>query len=199
MKKIMLFTFILLILPINVYAKKIKVELSKCIDGDTISIILNKEEHKVRFLAVDSPEIDNNEAYSNEAKDFTCNLLKESKNIYIEYDENSDNVDKYERILAWVWADNKLVQVELIKIGYAKVAYLYNEYKYTSELKKFESIAKEKKLNIWSEYKEETVKKEKKKSKKEIILDRLSKSYEIIVIVIAGILALISLYLSRKK
>lgn len=198
MKKIV-FILALILIPINVSAKKEEVKLDKCIDGDTISIIINKEEHKVRFLAVDSPEIDLEEAYATEAKDFTCNLLKKSKHIYLEYDSNSDKTDKYDRILAWVWADSDLVQIELVKSGYAKVAYLYNEYKYTDELKKFESYAKDKKRNIWSDYKPTVKKEKKKKSRKEIFLDRLSKSYSIIVIILAGILALITLYLNRKK
>ena len=155
MKKIYILIISLFIIPLNVYAKKEEVKLSKCIDGDTITVIINKEERKVRFLAVDAPEIDTNEAYSNEAKEFTCNILTNAKKIYLEYDKNSDKEDKYERILAWVWADDILVQKELIKDGYAKIAYLYGDYKYTSELSKFESIAKENKTNIWGDYKEE--------------------------------------------
>lgn len=199
MKKIILLIFVLFIIPINVYAKKIKVKLDTCIDGDTVSIIIDNEERKVRFLAVDAPEIDKDEPYSTEAKEFTCNLLTNSKNIYLEYDKKSDKEDKYERILAWVWADDTLVQKELVKDGYAKVAYLYDEYKYTNELSKYESEAKEHKLNIWGDYKETKKEKEKKKKKIDIYLDRLDKSYEILVIIIAGTLALITLYLRRKK
>ena len=200
MKKIYILIISLFIIPLNVYAKKEEVKFSKCIDGDTITVIINKEERKVRFLAVDAPEIDTNEAYSNEAKEFTCNILTNAKKIYLEYDKNSDKEDKYERILAWVWADDILVQKELIKDGYAKIAYLYGDYKYTSELSKFESIAKENKTNIWGDYKEEIKPTPTKKKKKlDIYLDRLNKSYEILVIVIAGILALITLYLKRKK
>lgn len=200
MKKIYILFACLFIIPFNVYAKKEEVKLSKCIDGDTISVIINKEEKKVRFLAIDAPEIDTNEPYSIEAKDYTCNMLKTAKKIYLEYDNNSDKEDKYERILAWVWADDKLVQKELIKEGYARLAYLYSDYKYTSELNKFEAIAKENKLNIWNDYKEEVKPTPVKKRKKlDIYLDRLNDSYEILVIVLAGILALITLYLRRKK
>ena len=164
MMKRVLILLILLLFPISVYAKKEKVTLKQCIDGDTVLLFINKEERKVRFLAVDSPEIDKNEPYSIEAKEFTCNLLTNSKKIYLEYDRNSDKEDKYGRILAWVWADETLVQKELVKEGYARIAYLYGEYKYTSELNKFESVAKENKLNIWGEYKEEGKKtKEKRK------------------------------------
>ena len=143
MKKILyIFIISLFIIPLNVYAKKTEVKLSKCIDGDTVSIIINNEERKVRFLAVDAPEIDTNEAYSLEAKEFTCNILTNAKKVYLEYDKNSDKEDKYERILAWVWADDILVQKELVKEGYAKIAYLYGDYKYTSELNKFEVLDK---------------------------------------------------------
>ena len=198
--KLCILLFILL-LPINVHASKIKVKLNKCIDGDTISVTINKEEKKVRLLAVDSPEIDKNDAYANEAKDFTCNILSNSKQIYLEYDKNSDRTDKYDRLLAWVWADDILVQKELIKEGYASLSYLYGDYKYTSELSLYESEAKNKKLNIWSNIKDkkESKKKSINKKKLDVYLDRLSKSYEIFVIVIAGILALITLYLKRKK
>lgn len=201
MKRIYLLIISLFIIPLNVYAKKEEVKFSKCIDGDTLTVIINKEEKKVRFLAVDAPEIDTNEAYSNEAKEFTCNILTNAKKIYLEYDKNSDKEDKYERILAWVWADDILVQKELVKEGYAKIAYLYGDYKYTSELSKFESIAKANKTNIWGDYKEDikSIPTKKKKKKLDIYLDRLNKSYEILVIVIAGILALITLYLKRKK
>ena len=199
-KYLIIFLLIILVFPINAYAKKTKVKLSKCIDGDTISVIVDNEEKKVRFLAVDAPEIDKNEPYSKEAKDFTCNMVSSAKHIYLEYDKNSDKEDKYERLLAWVWADDILVQKELIKEGYARLAYLYNDYKYTSELNKFESYAKNSNKNIWGDYKEEIKPTPTKKKKKlDIYLDRLNKSYEILVIVIAGILALITLYLKRKK
>ena len=204
----MLITIILLLvmIPINTYASKTKVKLNKCIDGDTISILINKEEKKVRLIAVDSPEIDKEEPYSIEAREFTCNLLSNSKNVYLEYDKNADKFDKYERILAWVWADNTLVQKELVKNGFARVAYLYNEYKYSTELKEFEVYAQNKKLNIWSDYTKDNKssnlaesKVKSIKSKTDKLLDKLNKSYEIIVIILAGILALITLYIKRKK
>ena len=206
MKKLITIILLLVMIPINTYASKTKVKLNKCIDGDTISILINEEEKKVRLIAVDSPEIDKEEPYSIEAREFTCNLLSNSKNVYLEYDKNADKFDKYERILAWVWADNTLVQKELVKNGFARVAYLYNEYKYSTELKEFEVYAQNKKLNIWSDYTKDNKssnlaesKVKSIKSKTDKLLDKLNKSYEIIVIILAGILALITLYIKRKK
>ena len=202
MKKYIIVLLIsILFLPTSVFAKKIKVKLDKCIDGDTVSVIMNKETVKVRFLAVDAPEIDKEEPYSTEAKDFTCELLTNAKNIYLEKDPAADETDKYNRYLAWVWADDILVQKELVEIGYAKVAYLYSEYKYDDELKEFENYAKENKLNIWALNKEikNEEKKEKKVNKIDKFLKRLNTSYEYIALLIAAILALITFYRKQKK
>lgn len=201
MKKVLFMLLVAVILPISVSAKKVKVKLDKCIDGDTITVTgKDKKEVKVRFLAVDSPEIDKEEPYSVEAKDFTCEILKKAKSIYLEDDKKSDPYDKYERKLSWVWADETLVQIELVKNGYAKVAYLYDDYKYASELKKFEKQAIDEEVNIWSqkEYqKPKTVKK--KAKKKETILDRLNKYYHLFAVLVGMILAMITHKIKKKK
>ena len=154
MKKVIIF-FCLLLINFNVSAKtneKQEVKLKKCVDGDTAYFILNKEEIKTRFLAIDTPEsTTQKEAYGKEASDFTCSTLKKAKTIEIEYDENSDKKDKYDRHLVWVFVDGELLQKLIIKEGLAEVAYLYDDYKYTEILKNTETIAKENKINIWSE------------------------------------------------
>lgn len=44
---------------------------------------------------------------------------------------------------------NKLLQKELLKQGYAKVAYVYDDYKYLQSMKEAEVYARSKHLNIW--------------------------------------------------
>lgn len=146
--------FILIILSLciinNVNAKEI-VTLSKCVDGDTAWFYLNGKEIKTRFLAIDTPESTNKiEEYGKEASNFTCDKLTNAKKIEIEYDENSDKTDKYNRELVWVFVDNELLQNLIIKEGLGEVAYLYGDYKYTSLLQKSQLEAQEKKMNIWS-------------------------------------------------
>lgn len=128
-----------------------KVTFSKCADGDTARFIINGEEKKVRFLAIDTPEIDKNESFSKEASEYTCNALKNAKEIYLEYDGNSDKADKYGRILAFIHVDGVLLQKDLISHGYAKVAYIYGDYEHVSELRKTEEEAKNNKVGIWKE------------------------------------------------
>lgn len=154
MKKAILFTFLLFININFVYAKE-EVKFSKCVDGDTIKVIKDNEEKTVRMLAIDTPESVHPkkevEYYGKEASEYTCNLVTNAKKIELEYDNNSDETDKYNRVLAWVFVDDYLLEDLLVKDGYAEVAYLYGDYKYTSLLKDHQAVAESKKIGIWNE------------------------------------------------
>lgn len=144
--------FISLLFIVNVNAQKLEVTLDSCVDGDTAWFILNNERIKTRFLAIDTPEsTTKKEPYGKEASDFTCNILSNANKIEIEYDPNSDKLDKYDRHLVWVFVDDTLLQDLIIKKGVGKVAYLYDDYQYTYILEASELIAKTSKIGIWSD------------------------------------------------
>ena len=153
MKKIVLVLLIFIININYVYADNVK--FSKCIDGDTFKLIIDGKDTTVRLLAVDTPESVKKdtevEYYGKEASEYTCNKLKKAKSIKIEYDQNSDKVDKYNRLLLWVFIDNKLLQESLVEGGYAKVAYLYNDYKYTNILLEKQELVSSKNIGIWDQ------------------------------------------------
>lgn len=155
-KKLILFLSIFFIGLSSVYAKE-TVKLSDCVDGDTIKILLNNDEevYTVRMLAVDTPESVHPtvgvEYYGKEASNYTCDLVTNAKNLEIEYDKDSDKTDKYNRLLVWVFVDGELLQKKLVENGYAEVAYLYGDYKYTSELQTVQEKASAKGIGIWNE------------------------------------------------
>ena len=175
MKKYLLMCLsVLMIFPTSIYAEEtlteknpenevieiekantLVVTLESCIDGDTARFrTSNDEVIKARFLAVDTPESVHptigEEEFGKEASEFTCNTLTEAKKIVIEYDAASDKKDNYGRHLVWVFVDDVLLQKSLVSNGYAEVAYLYGDYKYTSILQASEKMAKENKIGIWS-------------------------------------------------
>lgn len=158
MKRLCILIIMIIILNVNlVYAnEKVEVKFSKCVDGDTAKFILKKKEITARFLAVDTPETvhptKGEEPFGKDASNYTCEKLKNAKKIILEYDDGSDKTDKYDRHLVWVFYDNVLLQEDLIKLGYAKVAYLYGNYKYTEDLQNEELIAKSDKKGIWGNY-----------------------------------------------
>ena len=154
MKKIIL--IITMFLYINVYAERIEVEYKKCIDGDTAWFIMDNEEVKVRFIAINAPELEHDETkaeyYSEEAKDYVFTKLERADKIELEFDPNSDKQDKYDRYIAWIFVDSKLLQNDIVKNGFAKVDYVYNKYKYVDTLYKSEKIAKKENIGIWKDY-----------------------------------------------
>lgn len=152
-KLILIISLFFISLP-NIYANtRETVKLSKCVDGDTIKVLIKDKEYTVRFLAVDTPEsvhpTKKEEYYGKEASNYTCNRVKNAKKIELEYDSNSDKTDKYDRLLAWIFLDDKLLQKDLVASGYAKMAYLYGNYKYTNTLKEEQELASAKNIGIW--------------------------------------------------
>lgn len=163
MKKIIL--AIIIFMTFNVVkAETLKeVFFYKCVDGDTISVKMDGVAVTVRMLAIDTSETVKKgmkvEPWGKEASNFTCEMIKSAKTIHLELDKNADLKDKYNRYLAWVFVDNKLLQRDLIDKGYARVAYLYNDYKYTDSLVQAERQAKREKVGMWGEYKESYIEK----------------------------------------
>ncbi len=166
--------------PMNTFTE---VQFSKCIDGDTASFIINKEEKTVRFLAINTPEVggglEKEEPFGKEASTFTCEKLKKAKKIVLEFDSNSDKEDKYGRILAFVYVDDELLESLLIENGLAEIKYVYGDYSHLDELKKIESIAKDNKIGIWSENLADIV--EENKNNEEKIIDIIINILKIIV------------------
>lgn len=153
MKKLLLLAMLLLLVVVPIQANtKENVTFSKCTDGDTAHFLIDGKDTTVRFLAINAPEYTKTkEAYGKEASEYVCNALMEADTITLEYDDGSDELDKYGRTLAWVYADDVLLQRELVKQGLAEVTYIYGDYAYTEELQALEKKAKAQKLNMWSD------------------------------------------------
>lgn len=185
--KIIIF-LILSFLSINTIEAKEKVKFDSCVDGDTFHIILNNEKQTVRMLAVETPETvhtkKEKEYYGKEASEYTCNKITNAKTIELEYDKNSNKTDKYGRILAWVFVDGTLLQKDLVENGYAKLAYLYDDYKYTQTLEESQELASLNKKGIWAQEQE---------------VPNEDNPYSVQEIIIIVILIIIIIYSSNKK
>ena len=156
MKKVfVIIAFILSFFIVSFYLISVdqrkEIKLVDCIDGDTARFIIDGKEEKVRFLGIDTPEYTNMyEEFGKEASEYTCEALKNAKNIYIEYDINSDRYDKYNRVLGWIIVDNNNLSELLLSKGYAEVKYIYGNYKYVDDLCKAQNNAYKDRLGIWN-------------------------------------------------
>lgn len=132
----------------------VEVQYVQAYDGDTIQVELNGQKESVRMLMIDCPEMrhkqDGKQLYAQEATDLTKSLLENAQKVELVYDVGPER-DKYNRILAYVFVDGKLVQERLLAEGLAVVRYIYKpNNSLEQEFLAVENIAKEKRVNIWS-------------------------------------------------
>lgn len=122
------------------------------VDGDTFKAKVDGKQETVRLRLVDTPELNTksgSQPLSEEAKAFTEKKLREAKKITLIEDEEQGR-DQHNRLLAFVFVDGKLLQDELVKNGYARIAFAErSKSEYLEDLRKSESEARNKKVGIW--------------------------------------------------
>jgi micrococcal nuclease len=133
--------------------ERVVVQLEQVHDGDTIRVIYNGKAENVRFLLIDTPETSHptkgEQPYGQEAKQLTKQLVENAKKIELEFDQGPKR-DKYDRLLAYVYADGKMVQKELLKQGLARVAYVYEpNTRYVDEFRAIEQESRKQKIGVW--------------------------------------------------
>ncbi len=100
-----------------------------------------------------------NSKYRKFVNNYTCNILKNAKKIYISYETTSVNF-KDNRNLVWIYVDGVLLQKILIENGYVDLNYYTNLY-YLEDLKKNYIKAKKNKVGIFKNFKEKRYKDDK--------------------------------------
>lgn len=132
------------------------VTVTRVVDGDTVVVTgADGKEEKVRLLLIDTPESVHPEKepqfFGKDASEYTKSRLEGASALL---EKGKPEKDKYGRTLGYIWLKNGANRVSfnemIVRDGYARVAYVFEpNTKYLDELRKAESEAKEKKLNIW--------------------------------------------------
>ena len=128
--------------------------VSSVVDGDTIKININGTQTTLRLIGIDTPEtVDPRkpvQCFGKEASNKAKELLS-GKKVRIEKDATQGELDKYGRLLAYIYREDGLFYNKyIIEQGYAH-EYTYNTpYKYQSEFKTAEKYARENQLGLWS-------------------------------------------------
>jgi len=91
--------------------------VARVIDGDTIELVGGQ---RVRLVQIDTPE-KRDECYGDAASALTRRLLPAGTKVRIEQDPDLDQVDRYQRKLAYVWKGDEDVNVTLVREGAAGV------------------------------------------------------------------------------
>jgi endonuclease YncB( thermonuclease family) len=88
------------------------------IDGDTIRLASGE---RVRLVQIDAPEERDGECYAGEATAELERLVPPGTRVRIETDPALDEVDRYDRVLAYVYKGNENVNLTLFVRGAASV------------------------------------------------------------------------------
>lgn len=115
------------------------VEFVRVIDGDTIEVRLEGKIESVRLIGIDAPEMDEvQKEKAIESKQYLENLLKNQK-IFLESDETQDDRDVYNRLLRYVFLEDRtLVNKKMIEADMANEYTFIYPYKYQREFKEVE-------------------------------------------------------------
>ncbi|RQW67770.1 hypothetical protein DUK53_05490 [Listeria sp. SHR_NRA_18] len=142
-------------ISIEVPKHAVRVTLDHAVDGDTVAVKLESGQvTTVRLLLIDTPESVKRgvavQPFAIEASDRMKQIVNAADQLYLEYDVG-DRTDRYDRTLAYLYADGKNVNEMMVREGFARVAYVYPpNTKYLNQLKAAEKQAKHAKKNIWS-------------------------------------------------
>lgn len=137
------------------------------VDGDTIHVRLGDRVAKVRYLGINAPEIPRSRgrgearapggrgghrhfargpAAGDAARRINLELVS-GKRVRLELDRQRR--DPHQRLLAYVWVGDTMVNAEMVKRGYAEVMSIPPDFHHRALLAKLEAEAREAGRGLW--------------------------------------------------
>jgi endonuclease YncB( thermonuclease family) len=136
-----LLSFILLVC--SVHAQTITGKVVGVSDGDTITVLQDRTQHKIRLYGIDCPE--SGQDFGNRAKKFVSRIVYGKQVKVIQKD-----MDRYGRVVGMVYVGNACVNEEIVRAG---LAWVYNRYckdSICSQWRGLEKHARQSGIGLWS-------------------------------------------------
>jgi len=125
--------------------------VTNVVDGDTIDVLVNGQELRVRYIGIDTPEtVDPRrlvECFGREASERNRQLV-EGRSVGLEQDVSE--TDQFGRLLRYVWVDGQMVNAALVEEGYATAATFPPDVKYADLFASLQGQARETGRGLWS-------------------------------------------------
>lgn len=110
-------------------------------DGDTITVLRDKEQMKVRLAEIDAPE--KAQAFGNKSKQALFDLAHGKDVRVVEQGK-----DKYQRTIGRIYQGDVDVNAEQVKQG---MAWVYRKYSKDASFISLEDAAKTQKIGLWAD------------------------------------------------
>jgi micrococcal nuclease len=127
------------------------VPVIRVIDGDTIHVSFEGHDERVRFIGVDTPEIAHGgqaaECYGGVAADYLRHRLDGAK-VRLAFDIGLK--DRYGRLLAYVYLGDELVNLTLVRDGYAVALAVRPDTRMAESFERAELGARSAGRGLWS-------------------------------------------------
>ncbi len=111
-------------------------------DGDTIKVLHDGKEEKIRLYGIDTPE--KKQSFGQKAQELTS-VLVAGRNVEVQ----QKDIDKYGRIVGLVAVDGQILNDLIIQNGFAWVYRQYCNEKFCSDWIRSEGIARQQKKGMW--------------------------------------------------
>jgi len=132
--------------------------VERAVDGDTIIVVADGQRLRVRLTGIDTPEVfdprgtgerlPQPQPYGEAASAFTKEFISGGK-VRLRFGRR--RIDRYDRLLAFVFVDGRMLNEELVRAGLAEVnIYAGDESSLTRRLEKAEREARQARRGIWS-------------------------------------------------
>ena len=124
-----------------------EVELFACRDGDTADFVEGDYIFRVRFLGIDTPESGHlYEPWGLAASKYACDVMRNADTLVLEAETPGER-GNFGRYLGYVWADGRLLNLELVELGYSTARFANRTY--SDELFQADIMAGEKNIGVF--------------------------------------------------
>ena len=120
-------------------------------DGDTIDVRLGDRVERVRYIGMDAPEVPHYGVGGERGAAVAAQLnetLVGSGRVSLEFDR--ERRDRYGRLLAYVWVGDAMINIEMVRRGYARALTIRPNVRYERWFASAEAEARTSRLGLWA-------------------------------------------------
>jgi micrococcal nuclease len=129
----------------------VQVRVARVANGQTLEVVGMGQQptliSQVRLVGIDAPDI-RQFPWGDDAKEKLNQLIGENRSVILEFDLKAQ--DEFNRVLAYVWVNNTLLNEQLVKEGYVLFSPRSPNQKYDQRLERAQQWARLMGVGIWN-------------------------------------------------